>query len=464
MLVGLVLGGLAMSGIVLGAQGGVTLTTLISFGISNGSKPSSGLLQGPDGAFYGTTQAGGASGLGTIFKITSTGAFSNLFSFTGIGGARPGANPVSSLIWGPDGALYGTTETGGAGDNGTVFKLTTNDVFTSLVSFTGTNGAYLGSYPTARLVWGTNGDLYGTTQYGGTNDCGSVFELTTNGVFTSLISFNGTNGAPLGAQPFGGLLLGNDGFFYGTTQSGGTNDLLNGDGMGDGTVFRMTPAGTFRTLASFNTANGAKPQARLVQGADGNFYGTTFFGGSQGAGTIFKMTSAGVLTTLVSFNNANGANPYASLIQALDGNFYGTTQVGGVSNYGTIFQMTPAGGLTSLVSLVGTNGRYPVAALTQGFDGNLYGTTASGTTTPQGTVFRLPPPPAFLKWWQTNGLMMFTWSSATGQVYQLQFTTNLNQSAWNNLGTTVNGTNSTMTRSDSMGSNPRRFYRVGLLP
>jgi uncharacterized repeat protein (TIGR03803 family) len=402
--------------------------------------------------------------LGTIFKITSNGTFSNLFSFTGIGGAYPGASPGASLTWGPDGVLYGTTAAGGVSDNGTVFKLTTNGVFTSLVSFSGINGAYPGTYPAASLVWGTNGNLYGTTQLGGTNDNGSVFELTTNGVFTSLISFNGTNGAPLGAQPSSGLLWGRDGFFYGTTQAGGTNDLLNGDGLGDGTIFRMTAAGAFKTLVSFNTANGAKPQAGLAQGLDGYFYGTTYYGGSQGAGTIFKMTSAGALTTLLSFKNANGANPYAGLIQALDGNFYGTTQLGGASNFGTIFQVTPAGGLTSLVSLAGTNGRYPAAALTQGVDGNFYGTTGSGTTVPQGTVFRLPPPPVFLKWWQTNGLMMFTWSSATGQVYQLQFTTNLNQSPWNNLGATVNGTNSTMTRSDNIGPGSRRFYRVGLLP
>ena len=458
------LGVLAMSGVAPCAHGGITLTTLISFGISNGSKPSAGLLQGPDGAYYGTTQAGGTSGLGTVFKITSTGAFSNLFSFTGTSGAYLGANPVDSLIWGPDGLLYGTTSAGGASDNGTVFKMTTNGVFTSLVSFTGTNGAYPGAYPTASLVWGTNGNLYGTTQYGGTNDYGSVFELATNCAFTSLISFNGTNGAPLGAQPFGGLLLGKDGLFYGTTQSGGANDLLNGDGMGDGTVFRMAHAGALRTLVSFNAANGAKPQAGLAQGADGNFYGTTFYGGSQGFGTIFKMTTAGAFTTLLSFNNANGANPYAGLVQGLDGNFYGTTQVGGASNYGTIFQITSAGRLTSLVSFSATNGSNPVAGLIQGTDGNFYGTTALGGTNVQGTVFRLPPPPVFLKWWPTNNLMMFTWSAATGQVYQLQFTTNLNPSAWNNLGATVNGTNAMMTRSDSIGSGPHRFYRVGLLP
>lgn len=463
-LVGLATGLLVMSGVLPCARGGPTLATLISFGITNGAKPSAGLLQGPDGAFYGTTQIGGSNNWGTVFKITSAGTFSNLFFFTGTGGAYPGANPGASLIWGANGVLYGTTEGGGVHDFGTVFALTTNGLFTSLISFTGTNGAWPGNYPVAGLVWGTNGNLYGTTAFGGTNDNGSVYELTTNGVFTSLISFNGTNGPPLGAQPYARLLLGKDGNFYGTTQSGGTNDLLNGDGLGDGTLFRMTEAGALTTLISFNAANGAKPQAGLVQGVDGNFYGTAYYGGSQGAGTLFKMTSGGVLTPLLSFNNTNGANPNASLIQGLDGSFYGTTQVGGAANYGTIFQLSPAGKLTSLISFGGTNGADPVAELTQGIDGNFYGTTGSGTTSPQGTVFHFPPPPLFLKWWQTNGMMVFTWSAAIGQTYQVQFKTNLNQTGWNDLGGVMNATNPITMGSDPVGPGPRRLYRVGLLP
>jgi uncharacterized repeat protein (TIGR03803 family) len=289
-----------------------------------------------------------------------------------------------------------------------------------------------------------------------------VFELTTNGIFTSLISFTGTNGAYLGIEPFAGLTLGKDSNFYGTTQSGGTNDLVNG---GDGTMFRMTSAGTLTTLVSLNTTNGANPQAGLVQGSDGNFYGTTYSGGSSDAGTIFKMTTLGSLITLLSFDNTNGANPYASLIQGLDGNFYGTTKVGGANNYGTAFEMTSAGVLTSLVSFDNTNnGAYPVAGLTLGKDGNFYGTTALGGTNVSGTIFRFPPLPNLLAWWQTNGLFTFTWSAATGQNYQAQFKTNLNQNSWNNLGGTVTAVNSRATNSDSMGLNQRRFYRIGLLP
>ncbi|MFZ0828694.1 MAG: choice-of-anchor tandem repeat GloVer-containing protein [Verrucomicrobiia bacterium] len=459
-LVGLVVGLLVVCGDFSSARGAVTLTTLISFGTTNGADPSAELLQAPDGSFYGTTQIGSSNNLGTVFKITSTGTFSNLLTFTGTGGAYPGANPAAGLVWGSNGTLFGTTEAGGANGDGTVFALTTNGVFTNLVSFTGTNGAYPGASPMSTLVWGTNGNLYGTTAYGGTNDYGSVFELAANGVFTSLISFTGTNVAPIGASPYAGLLLGKDGNFYGATAFGGTNDLSNG---GDGTIFRMTPSGTLSTLVSFNTTNGAVPQAVLVQGTDGNYYGTTFYGGSQGAGTIFKMTSGGALTTLFSFSNTNGANPNAGLVQGLDGNFYGTTQLGDSNNDGTIFQITPAGLLTSLVSFGGTNGAYPVAELTPGTDGNFYGTAASGTIA-QGTVFRFPPPPVILKWWQTNSVMMFTWTAATGQVYQVQFTTNLNPAAWNNLGATVIGTNALTTGSDTNQPGPRRIYRVGLLP
>ena len=204
----------------------------------------------------------------------------------------------------------------------------------------------------------------------------------------------------------------------------------------------------------------------MTLGKDGNFYGTTFYGGTSGAGTIFKIMSTGVLTTLASFNNVNGANPQAALVQGLDGSFYGTATVGGTNNNnGTVFQLTPAGALTALINFAGTNGRYPVAGLIQGTDGNFYGTTPSGTTSPQGTVFRFPPPPLFLNWYATNNLMKFTWSAATGQVYQVQFTTNFGSAAWNNLGGTINGTNSVMTSSDALGgAGQHRFYRLGLLP
>ena len=163
-----------------------------------------------------------------------------------------------------------------------------------------------------------------------------------------LYSFNG----PDGGNPSAALVQGADGNFYGTTQYGGT--------YGEGTVFRMTTNGTLTTLLSFHYSNGAYPHAGLVQGADGNFYGTTASGGTYGDGTVFRMTTNGTLTTLASFNySVNGGSPYAGLLQGTDGNFYGTTEDGGTYGDGTVFRMTTNGTLTTLVSFNYTNGAYP---------------------------------------------------------------------------------------------------------
>jgi len=149
-------------------------------------------------------------------------------------------------------------------------------------------------------------------------------------------------------------------------------------------------------------------------------------------------------------------------VQGADGNFYGTTQLGGTNNNGTAFEISPAGALTTLVSFGGaTNNSYPLAGLALGADGYFYGTTAFGGSYQQGTVFRFPPPPNFLSWKQASGALTFTWSAAVGQTYQVQFKTNLNQTIWNNLVTNT-ATSSTSTNSDTMGPDRQRFYRVSL--
>jgi len=168
-------------------------------------------------------------------------------------------------------------------------------------------------YPSAALAEGNAGNFYGTTAYGGASGKGTVFEVTPAGVLTTLVSFNGTNGS----HPAAGLVQGSDGNFYGTTEYGGTNG-------NSGTVFQMTPAGALTTMVSLNGTNGSHPLAGLVQGSDGNFYGTTILGGVKNRGTVFQMTAAGVLTTLVSFNGGKGSSPFAALVQGTNGNFYGT--------------------------------------------------------------------------------------------------------------------------------------------
>jgi uncharacterized repeat protein (TIGR03803 family) len=295
-----------------------------------------------------------------------------------------GANPQASLAQDSDGSLYGTTARGGGGGTGTVFKMTTNNILTTLHSFTSAR-YYLGgesnadgAYPEACLTLGSDGTFYGTTHYGGSSGYGTVFNVKTNGMLTSLANFNSTNGA----YPNGSLTLGNNGNFYGTTYSGGTSNM--------GTVFQVTTNGGLTTLVNFTGTNGATPYAGLALGNDSNFYGATYSGGSANMGTVFQVTTNGRLTTLISFSGTNGANPYASLALCSDGQFYGTTYSGGSSGYGgTAFQVTTNGRLTTLANFSLTNGANPYGRLTTDADGNFYGTTANGGNGGGGVIFRL---------------------------------------------------------------------------
>jgi uncharacterized repeat protein (TIGR03803 family) len=371
---------------------------LYSFGaVPDGAVPTAGVIQGSDGNFYGTTSKGGATsatctvvgGCGTVFELTPAGVETVLYSFTGVGG--DGGNP-SGVIQGSDGNFYGTT-------SGTVFKLTQAGVETVLHSFTGTGGDGFGPY--GGVIQGSDGNLYGTTSLGGANTapnftsgCGTIFKLTPSGIETVLYSFNCAAGD--GAEPAAGLIQGSDGNFYGTTLLGGAN--------GAGTVFKITPAGVETVLYSFEgDACGASnnevpslivasnPAVSLIEGSDGNFYGTT--SGSEtscGNGTVFKVTPAGVETLLYAFDNAtSAANPRASLIQGSDGNFYGTTYFGGAGAGGTVFMVTPAGVEVTIYSFTGTYNANPEASLIQTSNGNFYGTTSGGGTNGNGTVFEL---------------------------------------------------------------------------
>lgn len=389
---------------------------------SDGANPGAGLTLGADGNFYGTTRNGGTNGIGTVFQITTNGALTTLCSFSGMAYDNItgnitvytnlyGANPQGALVPAPDGSFYGTAYSGGTNVYGTVFQVTTNGTLTTLANFGNTNGAYL----VAGLALGSDGNLYGTTSGGGSIGNGTVFQVTTNGALTTLLSFANTHGA----KPRAGLTLGPDGKFYDTTYSGGSN--------ANGTVFGVTTNGELTTLYSFGFANnaiglggnpntnGADPYAGLALGADDNFYGTTYNGGTNGNGTVFQITTAGALTTLHSFSatvrlgfgsvytNADGAVPYAGLTLGPEGNFYGTAYSGGSSGNGTVYEVTTNGAITKLHSFsatfylgtgpnggiyTNTDGAHPYAGLTLGTDGNLYGTTFSGGSG-NGTVFVL---------------------------------------------------------------------------
>ncbi len=358
-----------------------TFTTLASFTGANGAYPAGSLIRGTDGNFYGTTAAGGTYGWGTVFKINSGGTLTTLYSFD----YTDGGNPQGGLVQATDGNFYGTTEQGGTG-YGTVFQITPSGTLTTLHSFSGDDG----SVPLAGLVQASDGNFYGTTYEGGTDGDGTVFKITPSGTLTTLYSFCAQTGCMDGGWPHAELVQASDGNFYGTTSGGGANDSCAPD-TGCGTVFKITSGGTLTTLHNFNGTDGFDPQSGLVQATDGNFYGTTLYGGTYNDGTVFKMTPSGTLTTLHSFNNS--AMPQFGLVQATDGNFYGTTSAGGTAGDGTVFKITPSGTLTTLYSFCAqtgcTDGADPYAGLVQASDGNFYGTTYEGGAAGDGTVFSL---------------------------------------------------------------------------
>jgi len=327
-----------------------SLTTLYRFGDA-GFEPPAGLTLGRDGNFYGTTTIT-CSGLGggNVFKITPGGMLTFLHDFH----ERDGSTPFAGLVLGTDGSFYGVTAAGGTSNNcggegcGVVFKITSGGQLTTLYSFCPQSGCADGNEPYGGLVEGTDGNFYGTTLLGGiTNSncqtgCGTVFKITPSGALTTLYRFCSLANCSDGNGLFAGLVQGRDGNFYGTTQYGGTNNNC-GTGEGCGTAFKITPSGVLTTIYNFcslaGCADGDQPGAALIVGADGNLYGSTEYGG-LGPGTLFKITPNGTLTTLHSFEGypTEGAVPAAALMQVSDGDFYGTTYFGGASNYGTVFR------------------------------------------------------------------------------------------------------------------------------
>jgi len=363
-----------------------TFGTTANFANSNGASPYYGaLVQGTDGYLYGSAEGGGSYSYGLVFDTaTGGGGLGAVLTFT----ETNGANPYGGLTLGTDGYFYGTTTYGGSTNVGTVFSTSAGVIH----NFSASSG----SSPNGTLVQGTDGNFYGTTTYGGTlGGYGTVFKVSPTGTFTLLHTFSSSDGA----FPYAGLVQGSDGNFYGTTEEDGTSLY--------GTVFKITPSGTLTTLHNFGGgSDGANPYAALVQGSDGNFYGTTKAGGTFGEGTIFKITSAGTLTTLYTFSTTYGAYPYAALIQGTDGNFYGTTISGGANscNCGTVFKVTSAGVLTTLHSFSNTDGETPYGGLMQYTNGTFYGTTTSGGSYGYGTVFSLSTGlSAFVKTVPTSG-------------------------------------------------------------
>jgi uncharacterized repeat protein (TIGR03803 family) len=366
-----------------------TFKSLDSFDNTDAAFPWATLVQGNDGNFYGTTQNGGntacSSGCGTIFRITPNGKLTT-FNFDGTNGN----GPIAGLVQAANGDFYGVSG-GGANGLGTVFKFTPNGGLITLYSFNPNTGYG----PQGGLVLASDGNFYGTTSSGGPptgqckpSGCGTIFKITPKGEYTTLHNFNGI---PDGGSPLATMTQAPNGKFYGTASNLGNAGSY-------GTVFTMTPKGKFTVVHQFNNTDGAYPFGGLILGTDGNFYGQTDLGGASayGAfGTVYKMTPSGKVTTLHSFEQTDGDNPISNLVQGTDGNFYGTASYGGkYPNFGTVFKITPSGKFTTLQNFDSTDGSYPYAGLIQATNGKFYGATFAGGTSTAcsygcGTVFSL---------------------------------------------------------------------------
>jgi len=316
----------------------------------------------------------------TVVSTSQARSFNVVFKF-----ARPGAaSPQAGLIHDKAGNLYGTTIDGGASGSGTVFKLTPAGKLTVLYTFT---GGVDGGDPEGGVITDGKGNLYGTATLGGgphpgcTNSCGVVYKIDSSGHESVLYAFTGESD---GGGPVGGLIRDAQDNLYGTTNTGGANEW--------GTVFKLDASGNFTLLYTFKgTPDGAQPSAALLRDSAGNLYGTTSAGGPDGVGTVFKIDPSGNETILHSFSSgADGAFPLAPLSGDPQTLMYGTTSEGGAGNSGTIFQIDPNGNESVIHSFVGTDGANPEAGLL-GVHGYLIGTASGGGKDHCGTVFALTP-------------------------------------------------------------------------
>lgn len=340
-----------------------------------------GLTQGSSGEFYGAGSGGLLYLGGEIFKIDRAGNESVLYSFCNSGYCTDGNGPNPGLVLDEQGNVYGTTSTGGTDNDGVVFKIDSSGNETVLYSFQGV-AVGDGAYPyEAGLVRDTDGNLYGTTSGGGvkcTNGgfiqkygCGTIFKVSASGQETIVHRFHNTDGE----GPQAGLVRDQAGSFYGTAEEGGTCD--------GGVVFKLGKNGTMSILHSFcREGEGDEPQSALVLDAAGNLYGTLNEGLGDNLGAVYKVTPDGEETILHQFGRctpADGCDPgYASLVLDSAGDIYGVTGFGGTYNYGTVFKIDTKGNETLLHSFTeGSDGGDP-SWLARTSNGTLYGTTYFG--------------------------------------------------------------------------------------
>ena len=379
---------------------------------TDGNAPGDGLTEGSDGYLYGTTKGGGLFNDGLAYKVSLAGNLTKLYSFCLQTNCDDGENPQSALVQGADGNYYGLTYDGGngteGGNDGTLFKITSSGSFTLLYSFCSVGSCSDGIRPTGQLLQAADGNFYGVTAGTCANVCsyGTVFKVTSAGVLTTLYTFCHLNDCADGENPSGYLVQAGDGNLYGYTYGGGDNGNY-------GTIFQVTPAGTVNTFYSFCSVtsssiclDGSVPYDGLVVGSDGNLYGMTSAGGANNAGTLFQMTLGGVLTTLYNFCSVggsdctDGSNPATLLIQGSDGNFYGATDGGGANAHGVFYKLAAAPALAAPVQVsLSSNLTSPGTPVTLNWSvSNAFSTTMQqcyahivGTSTGAGTWSGLQP-------------------------------------------------------------------------
>jgi uncharacterized repeat protein (TIGR03803 family) len=341
-----------------------TYTDLYDFDGTHGASPAypQVLAQGQDGNLYGTVPAGGSGNSGVVFRVTPAGALTVIHNFN-----NDGFSPYAGLALGTDGNFYGTTVLGGEKNSGEIFQVTPGGNLNVLYSFAGGSD---GAHPYGTPTLANDGNFYGLTQLA------TAYKITPSGTFK-----------PLGTIPdrsFAPLCLGTDGNLYGTTQHGGS--------LNQGTVFKMTTAGKVTVIYNFDTTHGGVPWGAVVQGADGNFYGTATGGGSGGGGVVFRVTPAGVIKVLHNFpvnDPSDGSDPVAGLVAATDGNFYGVTFTGGSNGFGVLFKVTSTDKYTLLYNFDRTHGAGPEANPVQHTNGTVYAEADAGGSKGDGVFFSM---------------------------------------------------------------------------
>jgi uncharacterized repeat protein (TIGR03803 family) len=367
-----------------------TETVLLTFSLTNGGVPLGGLISDGKGNLYGTTEIGGDDLSGTVFELSPSGGGwiqTVLYSFNASSGAD-GSEPYGGVIFDRAGNLYGTTYSGGTYYEGSVYELSpSNGGWTESVIYSFNSSAHDGVTPGGSLVFDEQGNLYGTTYSGGQYDGGTVFELSrSNGTWKEFVRHSFNPNTSDGFSPQAGLVLDKQGNVYGTTLYGGQG--------GDGTVFEFSrPNGdwTETIIHPFESTDGAYPASSLIFDAEGNLYGTTSEGGTEGSGTVFELVPSGgswTESTLYNFCSVqyctDGQNPYAGVIFDNAGSLYGTTFAGGDNEHGTVFQLKHSGsGWTERAYPFrgGAQGSGPYLAGIILGNGGIYGTTLEGGDT-----------------------------------------------------------------------------------